>query len=275
MTNCAIGYVNRIDATGVTFSASAEVAIDPAQNVADSQVGKRWRILAITGTLSVDFLSAVSMDVFSAFQPWDAEHTARGWNMLSATDTVRWKLGSTVGGTDGYDSGSIACNIAAGYGAAVHVAPATKTGRYLEFSFNAASYATKVVPQTFTDWGRLWCGPLITPSINPVYGYADEWRDSSEVSIAPRSGVEFVDELWQQRAVAFELNYLNEAEGRGTFKELSRVAGIRGQVLFMRDPSDSTYLPTEAILGRLERTAPIIHPAFSFYNRSFAIRQSQ
>lgn len=273
MTNCAIGYVNRIDATGVTFSASAEVAIDPAQNVADSQVGKRWRILAITGTLSVDFLSAVSMDVFSAFQPWDAEHTARGWNMLSATDTVRWKLGSTVGGTDGYDSGSIACNIAAGYGAAVHVAPATKTGRYLEFSFNAASYVTKAVPQSFTDWGRLWAGPLITPTYDSIRDISDEWRDLSEISIAPRSGVEFVDVLQQQRALSFEIGILSEAEGRDTFKELGRVAGARGQVLFLPAPA-SSYLPTEAILGRLERTAPIVHPAFSIYSRAFAIRQS-
>lgn len=265
--SCVLGYRDWTRSLGVGVTGSAEVAGMPASNLPDPQVGRRWRIAATAGSVTVDLGQARAMDVLVAVQPWDSDDETRGYQMLASTDTVQHQLGTTAGGSDVYDSGVIACGIQQGYGLHAHFPPATQTARYWTFNFTSSA------PQAFTDWGKLFCGPLILPSLNPIFGYADEWRDASAVGVAPRSGVEYVDQMQRQRAVSLAFDYLTESEGRDTFKELARVAALRGQVFFARDKT-STYLGREAILGRFEKPVSIAAPVFQAYSAQFVIRQS-
>ena len=268
MAACALGYRDWTLSPGVSVTVVAdEVASMPGSAVLDPQIGKRCRILSRSWEIRIDFGQARAFDVFGFVQPWDQEDETRDYQMIGAADLVRHKLGTTDGASDVYDSTAIASGIVQGYGLHAHFPTATKTGRFYTLS------GTGTQPQSFTDIGKIFGMPLIRPSVKPMWGYSDEWRDASEVAVAPRSGMEFVDELYRQRAVSFAFDYLSEAEGRDTFKELTRIAGLRRQVFFARDPA-SGYLGSEAILGRLERTPAISHPVFQRYATQFVIRQS-
>lgn len=250
--NAVFSYQDWVSAAGASIAASAEVTNMPGARVATMSPFDRWRILATTGSITIDFGQDRACDVFIAVQPWDAEDAARNYAMLDPADLVRWKLGTTAGAGDVYDSGTIACGIQPGYGLTVHFPPAAKTGRYLTFSFTSSGTTTH------TDWGRIWSGPIVEMGIKPALSSAfpDEWTDGSTVTVAPRSGVAFIDLMPQARKLDFSFEFMTTAEGQATIKELRRVAGIRGQVFCTRDPV-SAYINTEAMLALITRTAPI------------------
>lgn len=269
--DCVFGTWDWTRELGVSVTASSEVAAMPASNLIDTRLGRRWRILATSGSVTIDLGATRSIEVLVAAQPWDAEDSSRDYTMLAASDLVRWELGSTSGAHDVYDSGWVACGIAPGYGLSALVLAQAYAARYVKFSFDATSYGT--TGQTFADWGKIFISPALRRTYGSLPNYSDQWIDESAVEPAARSGVEFVDELQRYRRLSFSFDFLTEAEGRGTFKELLRTVGRRRQVFFTRDP-DSTYLGTDAILGRFEAPGPIAHPSFERYAAQFVIRQS-
>lgn len=271
MQRCVIGYKNWCMLRKAQWLASAQIAGSPVTNLADPQISKRLRIPATAGSFTVDFGSNVPIDVLSFIQPWDAEDSDRGIAMLASTDTVRHQLDAD-GGTPGagalLDTGDIASGVEPGYGLHAYFPVGSPMARYWKCSIDGVSLS-----QSFLDIGSAWAAPLVRPTINPIYGFGDEWQTGATGTQAPRSGVLFVDESFEQRELTFQFASLTEAEGRGTFKELSRVAASFGQIFFALDPS-SQYLGTEALIGELEKTSPISPASFDSYSQVFTLKQS-
>ena len=118
--------------------------------------------------------------------------------------------------------------------------------------------------------GRAWAGEIYQPTRNISFGYGDEWADLSKPAISARSGAEFVDERSRQRIFAFSFDSLETAD-RDDLRELSRIAGMAKQVVFVKDP----VLPSkETILGRLAQTTPLIHRDLPIHSKAFVIRES-
>ena len=264
MANGLLSYQNWVDLTAATIAAGSQVVTLPAINLANSQVFQRWRTSGtVSSNFTVDFGAAKTVGVLAIAQPQDA-------TMFAATDTVRHRLDAVTAGAGALlDTGAISCGIVDGYGLHVYVLASPVSARYWRCDINAVSLTT----QGYFDVGRAWAGPAITPSRNFGYGWSDQWVDESVVSIAARSGVEYIDPRARRRIVKATWPFLTATEGRNTVKELLRSAGARNQLLFVPDSAAST-IQTDAILGRLSGPVPIAQVAFPQYAADLSIRQS-
>lgn len=260
LTPCGLAYQNWIDLPGITFSAGSTAQPQSAGQVASPHVyWDFWQSLNTTSSwIGVDFKQPLTIGVLAAIGI-----------LATASDTARWRLSNQgVGGAEVYDSGFYPCGVKPGYDLAVLVPPTDLVARYLRLDVDAPSQAARNAVRV----GRLWAGPLFKPSRQRQYGWSDDWADASTVTVAPWSGSEHVDERPSRRVLSFSLDYLNKADS-DELKELGRVAGTRRQVLFIPVVGGADT-PTEAILGRMKETTPIIQPRPRTYSKSFTINQS-
>lgn len=259
MANCLLSWINHVDRAGALFSADSQSATLPASHLADPVVGKVWRSSGQTAaSLTIDFGAVVTLDVLALFGC-----------KLDGSDTIRHRLSmDDPESGDLLDTGAQASDIAEGYGAHLHWLPETVSARYWRVDIDAPSRNA----EGFFDIGRAWAGSAFQPLRNYSYQASESWIDPSVITRAPESGVEQVDKRPAYRQAAFALDHLTPEEAR-QLKEMDRVAGISGQVLFVPDPASAT-LAEEAILGRLSRSTPIKHPSFSIHAKTFEIRQS-
>jgi hypothetical protein len=300
--NCLLSWVNHLDSAATVVSSSSSVTGLGPERLKDPQVRRRMRTaVGVTSpTLNIDLGATKEVGVMAVLQPddpgyIDADGSPVGY--MAATDTIRHRLDATTAGTGAlYDSlyyrdaaytgatldlnftaqsyreyqNDTSSGIVAGYGLSAHVLPTAVQARYWQADIAATSLATT---PGYLDLGRLWIGPAWRPTRNFAYEWTDEWEDLSTVTGVQRSGLEFVDKGPKRRVLTFGLKALTEPEAKVTVKELGRIAGISGQVLFIQEP-DGPYEGYEAIIGRLVEVSPITQPNFAMYERVFQIRQS-
>lgn len=260
MANFLLSYQNWIDQPGASLSASHEVTTLPVANLANPDVLKIWRAVGSTAPwLQVDFGVARAVRVLGLF----------GVPRLASSDTVRWRLGSTAGAGDVYDSGVIACGRFDGYAQLVHCLAAPLTARYCRVDLSAPSQSAL----GYVDAGRLWAGAAWQGARNYSYGFAVDIDDGKTVQVdadrAPASAV-YVDPRTPGRTASFALDALTPDE-RWIVADVKRLAGKRRQVLFVPDP-DSADLQREALLGLIENSDPIRHVNFPTRAAAFALR---
>lgn len=301
MANCLLSWVNHADAAATTItSTSAVVGLGP-ERLKDPQVRRRMRSAPgnTAPTITVNLGTYKEVGVLAVVQPDDAGAIDADGNptgFLAASDVIRHRLdfpflppgtgalydsasdfGSYTGpalsfnfAAGSYSEYQATSGIVAGYGLHAQVLPATVTPQYWQIDISAPSLAPT---PGYVDLGRLWIGPAFRPTRNFAYEWTDAWDDLSTVTSVDRSGLEFVDRGPKRRVLTFALKSLTAAEAKVTVKELGRIAGTSGQVLFIQEP-DGPYQGYEAILGRLVEVAPITQPNFVMYERVFQIRQS-
>ena len=261
MAKALLSWTNLADGSDVVLSASDQAGDLSVSNVADPIVGRRWRTTTLTGWLQVDLGADAAMHVMALRFPRDTPFPVAG--------TVRHQLdadGGTPGTGAAYDSTAIAINTQDGYGYHFHLPSTAQTARYWRATFNVSGV-------TWIDVGRAWLGgEAFRPEFDVSGGYEDRWEDLSQISVAARSGAEFVDSRPRRRAMAFGLDALSQAE-RDTLREMNRLAGISQQVLFCLDPDTPE---TETVLGRWAGTLALRHRALSqkLYRQAFALRES-
>jgi hypothetical protein len=254
----ALSWVNHVDRNAAILTASDEAGDLAVANLANPTVGRRWRTVSTTGWVQVDFGADVTVGVLALRFPRDTDFPTAG--------TVRHRLdpdGGVAGTGAAYDSAAAAIGTAAGYGYHVHMPPTAVTARYWRFDFNVSGV-------TFIDVGRAWAGAAWRPTYNIALGYEDGWADLSRVSGSERSGAEFVDSRARQRAFAFALEALSDAE-RDDLREMQRLVGIGGQLLLVKDPDSPA---TTTVLGRLAATTPLVHRNLPIHAKAFALRES-
>lgn len=259
MANCILSWTNRVD--GATFVTDSQTATLPASNLADPIHERVWRTSGATDAyVEIDFGASYDIRVLCL----------AGLD-ISATDTIRHRLSNvSAGAGELLDTGAVASGVAEGYGIAPHILSAAVTARYWRIDISAPSRAAN----GFFSVGRAWADEGFQPTKNISFGLSETWLDSSEVSQATRSGVQFVDNLVQRRGTAFSLGFLTEAEAKDDLREMQRLVGVRNQIFFIPDP-DSTRAETEAIIGRMTSVSPILYPSFEVRSKAFQILESK
>lgn len=255
-----LSWVNLIDASAVVLTASDTSGDLSISNVADTIIGRRHRTTVLTAYGQADFGSNKTIDVVALRFPRDTTFPTSG--------TVQHEFdadGGTPGTGAAHDSGAIAINTTDGYGYHLYKLSSPVTARYWRWNFNVSGV-------TFIDTGRAWAGEVFEPTINVDGGWSDDWADLSRVAAADRSGAEYVDSRPRQRVMAFGYSALSASE-RDTMREMQRLSGLSGQVLFCLDPDNPSVLTN---IGRANRTTPILHRRLSIdlYSKAIAIRES-
>ena len=261
MANSLLSWNNLVDGASVSLSASSYAGGLAPVNVADPIVGKRCRLTSASEWVQADFSTDVTIECLAVVFSRDTTFPTSG--------TVRHQLdadGGTPGSGVAHDSTAISVGAVDGYGYHLYVPSAAVTARYWRATFSGSGLS-------FIDIGRLWAGDeAFRPGINIAGGYDEAWGDLSQISVAERTGAEYVDSRARQRSFAFGLNALSQAE-RDTLREMGRIAGSSGQVLFCLDTAN---FDKETVLGRMAITQSIRHVALSnqLYQKAFAIRES-
>lgn len=254
-------WINHVDGSAAVLSSSGHSGDLAPSNLADPIIGKRWRTTSLTGWAQADFGSNKSVAVLAIVFPRDTTFPTSG--------SIQWHLdadGGTAGTGAAYDSGAISIGAADGYGYHLHVPASAVSARYVRFTFSG------VTGLSFIDVGRLWAGEKFVPTQDVAGGYDDDWDDLSITHVAERSGAEYVDPRPRQRLYAVGLEALDSDE-RDEVREMGRIAGTSGQILFCLDPDS---FAKETVVGRLRRSTPIRHRALSqtLYMKAFSIRES-
>ncbi|WP_421988529.1 hypothetical protein [Roseococcus sp.] len=268
-----LSWVNWLDRAGegVTIAASSEVATLRASRLVEPQLRRRWRTMpgATSPVLNIDLGAVRTIGVLALVQPDDAGGISpnnEALGLMAPSDTVRHRLDAVSPGAGALlDTAVLPGGWAAGAHAYVPAAPIA--ARYWRADLAAASLASA---PGYVDLGRAWAGPAWKPARgNFSYGWGRVWEDGSTVSNNPRSGLDFVDVGPNRRALTFAFNVLTQADA-AQLDELQRVAGIRGQVLFL--PFEDRRIAP--VLGRLVQVQPITQPNFVAFQAAFQIRQS-
>lgn len=256
MGNGVFSWVNHVDSSAL--STPAQAATLPVTNLAEPIAGKVWRSLGSTNNyFDCDFGAAKPVQILAL----------AGLN-IGAADTVRHQLSAvSAGSAELYDSGAIT-GVNPNYDYLFTLLTAAVNARYWRCSINAASLAA----QGYFDVGRAWAGPIWQPASNFSYGWGETWADDSRVTSSQKSGADYIDHGPRRRIIDVSFARFSAAD-QAQAKELDRVAGINGQVLFIPNP-DSANRNTEGLIGRMTSVTPILQPNFSIYSKNYSIRQS-
>lgn len=109
----------------------------------------------------------------------------------------------------------------------------------------------------FIQIGRVFTSEVfLQPRINMKWGATLGYEDSTTVSTA-LNGAEFFDVREPIRILRFTLGYLSKEEGYAKALELTRRAGISGEVFVIFDPDDTTFAGQRNFIGRLRQLSPL------------------
>jgi hypothetical protein len=259
MANGLLSWINHVDVTGAELSASSTAGDLAIDNVTKPIARERFRTQSLTATINVDWLQDRSVGAL-------AIRFLEDFGGLPTSGTVRHRLdadGGTPGNGSVLDTGTINVGAQSGFPYHLRVPSSEQTARYWQIDFDVSGVS-------FIDIGRLWAGPVFRPDPNVAYGYDDGYTDASTVNQANRSGIETVDEGTVLRRFRFALEAMGDSD-RKEARDLKRIAGQHGQVLFSLDPDNPS---TETIIGRLRQLRPISFPNPAFYRTQFTIEES-
>lgn len=262
-----LGWPNRIGES--TLSGGSWLAGLPRANVADPRITKVARsstdAIADTKILG-DLTTSRSLRAFALVN-----------HNLSQAAQVRFRVGTTSGGAEVYDSGWIDAwqmgwdadmleweesgwwegiaddeYLRAPY-AVIHVMPGFYTGRYWSIEIDDTANV-----DTYVQIGRVFVGGGFVPNINMDFGYLRGWEDLSEITRSD-AGAEFALIRPRRRTTRFELSWLTSAEAEYVH-EMQRRLGLTGEVLFVPDVADADAAQRYGFLGRLRTLGALEYP---------------
>lgn len=239
------------------FSGGSWSATLPLANVADRRIQRVARSTDATAAntkIIVDLGVARSVGVLAVLVP----------NLTkSAVPTFQWKGGSTSGGTDVYNPGTIQAwptgvtleDVTGADGTPMNVynvvTPTPFTARYIELDIvdtaNVNGYldvARLVVAGAFT--------PSHTFSIGAQTGHeTDTERDVTEGCAA------LYNPKPARRIDSFAIADVTQTEAFASIRKMQRQLGKSGQLFWIPDPSDTTYGYERNYLGVLRDLSPL------------------
>lgn len=268
-----LSWINWCDRAAASLTSATWVPSQPPSRLAETPLRRRWRtpVGTTAPTLNVDFGVAREVGVLALAQPTDAggidpDGEPKGW--MQPTDTVRHRLDAVAAGAGVLlDGGVQAGGWQPGYGTHAIRLAAPVSARYWQADLDAASLAGGV---DYLDLGRAWAGPAWQPTTGSIrYGWGSAWDDPSDAQRNARSGLETVDVLEPAQVLTFALRLFTQADA-DNIREMTRVAGRRGQVLFL--PFDDQRYPP--VIGRLQQVPTITQPHFATFDVAFQLRQT-
>lgn len=122
------------------------------------------------------------------------------------------------------------------------------------------------------ELGRIVIGNLFQPTSNDSYGRAFGPSDPSDTQRTD-GGALYTDDRTPFLTTNITLGFLSEAEAYGNVFDLLRRRGSRNDVLYIGNPTESTYLMQQIIYGQIARVRPLALPQFGRYEVRLRIEE--
>ena len=113
---------------------------------------------------------------------------------------------------------------------------------------------------------------FLQPVVNMSWGASLSYEDPTVVATS-LSGAEFFDEREPVPVMRFSLEHMTEQEGFAKALELTRRAGISGEVFLIADPDDKEFSSQRNFLGRLRTLNPLEQARWQQTSMSFEIKR--
>jgi hypothetical protein len=116
-------------------------------------------------------------------------------------------------------------------------------------------------PDGYVEAGRFFLAPSWQPERNASYGAQIGWNSNTEVQVA-LSEEEYFNEKKAYRVAKVEFKWMTEDEALFGPFEITRRAGISGEVAFIYDPADTVHAIRRQFLGRFVDLNPLEFPEY-------------
>jgi len=258
--SCAFLWQDKSRAASVTTS--GVLGDGAASMLADPQPRHRMRLSGTSAFFIMDLGAMTALDCFALIS-----------TTLEADSTIRARVSDTDPAATSslvYDStGLSGITNDKWLGQVVLIAPAQVSGRYLRWDLTVTSGASIVV-------GLAPCGPLFRPTRNYAYGAARGVADYGVRESNVRTGAMFGVAGAKARVQQFALASLAPAEVESDVKEMDRLVGNEGDVLWIPEASDPELTcARDAIWGgfRAQGSPLTQHDSFNLKSRAYLMTE--
>lgn len=260
----ALGYGNLLSSV-VSIGGGSWLPTAPAANVATWPLAEDAR--------SADALTSSTIIDIDYGTARTAQALVICRHNLSAGATLRWTRGTTVGGSEVADSGSLS---------AWHFAPRSHNAGMLYdvqvvlASPSAARYERIAISDTgntdgYLSIGRVMVCPLLAPEYAASYGLRDGHLEGSTVGKG-RSGATWPDTQSRLRTTSFALPALSLAEA-DLLHEIEQVEGTTAEVAYLPYGEDSARRQRFGFVGLLRELSGLEYPHWRRRGRAVQIDQ--
>ena len=285
MANCYIAYPNRVDSTA-TFSGGSWVSTLPASNMGtrplkqvarstDTDVNSTKFTVRLSDQRPIKTLSIINMNLSMSATVQFKVYTGITDSVLAydsgavpaypggtaAFGTIQWGSDRWWGGLPSAEDAKLFNNNT------IHVLPDVVIGNKVDVLItDTANF------QGFVQIGRMFVGDGWSPDFNMSYGASIGYESRTAVEEV-RSGAEYFDIQAGHRTVQFKLDHLDRSEAFGRLFDIQKSVDVHGEVLFLWDMDDPTYVSRTSFLGRLRKLDPIEQPYYDKFSTSFEIKE--
>ncbi len=254
---------------GFTISGGSWQPALPQSNLQQTLLAKVAR--------TVDLLSAstrIDIDALNASNIIRAIGCVR--HNLSTNATWRVTAGTTPGGSDVYDSGTIdawpriyqysdlffedvrwwlgkpsASEVDFYKLMLMHDCGGNILARYWRIQINDASN-----PDGYVELARLWVGPLWSTLRSYIPGAGLDWEPRDRAAVS-KSGVRYSYRNRGLRVFSFALDFLEDGEAWGRMLDMKGRLGSEGELLVIPELDSLAFLHKRWIFGRIRRSSPV------------------
>jgi hypothetical protein len=184
---------------------------------------------------------------------------------LSTAATIRWRVGTTLGGSDVYDSGTVSAGIVAGVGQSVTATTTPVSGRYVRCDITDAANSDGWISVPLA-----YAGPALQPAINFSSDTSLSTHRGQQV-VRTRAGGTYTTPLYTERSLAVAFDALTAAEMTGSIIPADLLAADGRNVLFVPDPLSSSR-HADSIFGPMESTADFGYLTLDGARRTWRMR---
>lgn len=262
MSTFLLAFPNRID--DATITGGSWIAGAPVTNVgtwALAETARSTNALTTSTKIRINHGAAVTARALVLMR-----------HNLSSAATVRWMRGTTGGGSDVADSGTVNAwrFTPRAYDGAVYDVQVVQTSQ------TSAQYDEIEIVDTgnaagYIEIGRVFVGPAFAPTYNPNYGLVDGHEDLSVIGRA-HSGAQWPAASRRLRKVQFEMTALTLAEG-ATMHEMEQIEGTTGEVAHLPHIDIPGDMQRYGFVGLLQELSGIQYPRWEARGRAFSISQ--
>lgn len=244
MANGVLAWNNFVEISSIT--SNSEVITAPASNLASPQGGFPWLSTFgdTTAEIYFDMLESRSVRAFGIFR-----------TNFSITATVRYRLGTTLGGSEVLDTGNLS-GVVAGVNQHVYVHPTSLSARYLRITIADSSNTDAQLRA-----GMAFCGNAFEPTSNFSFT-SNRSRENRLDVLTSAGGHEYPQFYWVRRQWSLSWDDLSDSEVRQNLEEVDKYARMGYNILFVPDYEDS---PCEnSVYGLLRNPGPFAFARVGF-----------
>lgn len=278
-----LGWPNRLTDAGAAITGGAWLAGLPVTHLLDrtpTVIARSSNLLSASTQFDLTLPLARVLTSFALVN-----------HNLSQGATWRIRLGTALGLSDIYDSGSLPVwrlnfdsdgleweadswwlgdyddDYVGHPFAAIYLAAGTPSARFCRVEI-----LDPTNPAGYIQIGRFFAGSGINPVFGMAYGASDAWENSS-IAESAIGGSEYFDERRSARVARFTLNGIDQDDGFRMHYEMQRRLGTTGEVLYIPDQNDMTACQLTGFVGRMRQLSAIEYPYYQLRSVAFELKE--